>query len=101
MGFLKIASNIAQNYYPEMLGNMILLNTTFFFKAIWTLVKGFIDEKTRAKILVERSSFLPKLLEFIDKENIPSFFGGDCTCQQFGGCLNSDIGPWNPEGGSK
>jgi len=101
MGFLKIASNIAQNYYPEMLGNMMLINTTFFFKAIWTLVKGFIDEKTRNKIIVEKSSYLKKLLEFVDKENLPSIIGGECTCTQYGGCLNSDLGPWNPEGGFK
>jgi len=101
MGFLKIASNIAQNYYPEMLGNMMLINTTFFFKAIWTIVKVFIDEKTRAKIIVEKSSYQKKLLEFVDKENLPEMFGGECKCAEFGGCLWSDIGPWNPEGGSK
>ena len=99
MGFCKIASNIAQNYYPEMLGNLILINTTFFFSAIWAMVKVFIDEKTRTKIIVERSSYQKKLLEFVDKENLPEMFGGTCKCEQFGGCLFSDIGPWNPNGG--
>ena len=99
MGFLKLASNVSQNYYPEMLGNMMLINTTFFFKAIWLMVKHFVDEKTRTKIIVERSSYLKKLLEFVDKENIPEMFGGDCKCTEFGGCLWSDIGPWNPKGG--
>ena len=99
MGFLKIASNIAQNYYPEMLWNMMLINTTFFFKAIWAIVKHFVDEKTRAKIIVEKSSYLKKLLEFVDKENLPAMFGGECKCEKFGGCLLSDIGPWNPDGG--
>lgn len=84
-----------------MLGNMILINTTFFFKAIWTIVKPFLDEKTRNKIQVEKSSYLKKLLEYIDEENLPEFFGGKCRCEKFGGCLWSDIGPWNPEGGKK
>jgi hypothetical protein len=36
----------------------------------------------------------------VDEENLPSFFGGKCTCSGFlYGCLGSDIGPWNPEGG--
>lgn len=101
LGFVRIASTIAQNYYPEMAGNMMLINTTFFFSAMWAMVKHFIDEKTRAKIIVEKSSYLKKLLEFVEPENLPEFFGGKCTCKEFGGCLWSDIGPWNPEGGAK
>ncbi len=84
-----------------MLGNMMLINTTFFFKAIWTMVKVFIDEKTRTKIMVEKSSYFKKLNQYVDKENIPEMFGGDCKCEKSGGCLWADIGPWNPEGGVK
>jgi hypothetical protein len=98
---LKIAANIAQNYYPEMLGNMVLINASWAFSAVWSVVKAFLDEKTTSKILVERSSYLTKLLEFIDKENLPDFFGGTCKCSEYGGCLLSDIGPWNPNGGKK
>jgi hypothetical protein len=97
--FVKIASDIAQNYYPEMLGAMYLINTSFLFGAVWSLVKGFIDEKTRNKIKVEKSNYTKKLLEVVDAENLPTFFGGNCTCSHIeGGCLFSDIGPWNPNG---
>lgn len=98
-GFLKIATNIAQNYYPEMLGTMMLVNASYFFSAVWAIVRPFLDEKTASKIQVERSGYLKKLLEYIDKENIPDFLGGECKCEAFGGCLWSDIGPWNPSGG--
>jgi hypothetical protein len=96
--FLKIASDIAQNNYPEMLGTMYLVNSGFFFSAVWTLVKGFIDEKTRKKIQVEKNTY--KLLDVVDFENLPTFLGGGCSCDHInGGCLFADIGPWNPQGG--
>jgi hypothetical protein len=98
--FLKLAADIGQDYYPEMLGTMFLLNTGFLFSALWTLVKGFIDEKTRNKIHVEGSKYQKKLLELVDEENLPSFLGGKCTCPTIeGGCLYADIGPWNTQGG--
>jgi len=98
--FVKLASDIGQNYYPEMLGQMFLINTSFFFSAVWTIVKSFIDEKTRNKVSVEKSSYQKKLLELVDPENLPTFLGGTCTCSHIdGGCLYADIGPWNPEGG--
>jgi len=100
--FLKIASDVAQNYYPEMLGTMFLVNTSFSFNLVWTVVKGFIDEKTRKKMNVEKTSYQKKLLELVVAENLPALYGGSCTCSHIeGGCLLADIGPWNPEGGLK
>lgn len=100
--FIQLASNIGQDYYPEMLGTMMLLNTGFFFNAVWAIVKTFVDEKTRKKINLLGGSYKSKLLELVDAENLPSQFGGSCTCPQIeGGCLYSDIGPWNPKGGIK
>ena len=99
-GFLRLASDIGQDYYPEMLGKMTIVNVGLFFRAIWSMVKGFIDPKTQAKINLLKSSYKDDLLELVDEDKLPSFFGGKCTCDNFVyGCLGSDIGPWNPEGG--
>jgi hypothetical protein len=99
-GFVKLASDIGQDYYPEMLGKMTILNVGFLFRAIWSMVKSFIDAKTQAKISLLKSNYKDELLKLIDEDKLPSFFGGKCTCDNFlYGCLGSDIGPWNPEGG--
>ena len=99
-GFVKLASDIGQDYYPEMLGKMTIINVGFLFRAIWTMVKGFIDAKTQAKISLLKSDYQKELLNLIDADKLPKFLGGNCTCENFlYGCLGSDIGPWNPEGG--
>ena len=99
-GFIKLASDIGQDYYPEMLGKMTIVNTGFFFRAVWTMVKGFIDPKTQAKIGLFGSNFKNELLQLVDEDKLPEFFHGKCTCSDFMfDCLGSDIGPWNPEGG--
>ena len=99
-GFLKLASDIGQDYYPEMLGKMTIVNVGMFFRAIWSMVKSFIDPKTQAKITLLKSNYKDELLKLVDEDKLPSFFGGKCTCENFlYGCLGSDIGPWNPEGG--
>lgn len=98
--FMKMTSSIAQDYYPETLGKMFVINASTVFSLIFSIVKGFIDEKTQKKISVLKSDYQDKLLEFIDKQNLPTIFGGSCTCSHIeGGCLFSDIGPWNPRGG--
>lgn len=98
--FMGLASNICQNYYPEMLGVMYIINAGFFFSAIWAVVKVFIDEKTANKIKVLKSDYLTEFANHIDLETFPKVLGGKCECKEHeGGCLYSDIGPWNPQGG--
>lgn len=100
--FVKLASDIGQDYYPEMLGTMLLLNTNFFFNAVWAIVKGFIDEKTAKKVNMCGYKYQKILFEYADPANVPECIGGTCKCEQIdGGCLYSDIGPWNPKGGIK
>ena len=92
-GLAKIAAQVGSDYYPEIMGNMFCVNAPMLFSGVWAVVKGFLDEKTRGKIKIIGSNYMPKLLEYIPIENIPTFLGGQCECP--GGCINSNIGPWN------
>ena len=100
----KIAAQVGQDYYPETLGNLYVVNAPFLFSGIWSVAKGFLDEVTRKKIKIIGWNYLPTLLEHVNEEDLPSFLGGKCTCSEFeGGCIRSYAGPWNdyvltPEG---
>ena len=92
----KLTAKIGQDYYPETMGNLFVVNAPFLFSGIWRLYKGFLTESTRKKIKIIGGGFLPTLLEYADEENLPSFLGGKCTCKEFeGGCHKSSAGPWN------
>jgi hypothetical protein len=43
-------AKLSQDYYPEMMGKMIICNTPMLFSGIFHIIKGWIDEKTRKKI---------------------------------------------------
>jgi len=97
--FTKISSNLAQDYYPEMLGQMYFINTGFLFSAAWSIVSVFLDAKTTKKIVMLGSDYLTELKKHIDMDNLPKSLGGNCECKDIkGGCFHSDIGPWNPTG---
>jgi len=56
----------------------LIINTPTSFQAIWTFVKGFLDEKVRRKILMLGSKYHDKLFKVCDPEQIPTFYGGKC-----------------------
>jgi hypothetical protein len=92
---IKLASKIGQDYYPEIMGQMYIINAPMLFSGIWAIVKGFLDERTRKKISIQGSKYIKDLLLTIDPDNLPTFIGGNCTCEEYGGCMQSELGPWN------
>ncbi|XP_071935886.1 phosphatidylinositol/phosphatidylcholine transfer protein SFH13-like isoform X4 [Coffea arabica] len=66
-----------------------------FKKVLWPAAQKFLDAKTIAKIQVLEPKSLGKLLEAIDSSQLPDFLGGLCSCPVEGGCLSSNMSPWN------
>ena len=91
-GYVRQASEISQNYYPERLGKLYLINAPWGFSSAFSAVKGFLDPITVKKIHVLGSGYKKELLAQIPAENLPVEFGGTCQCS--GGCEFSDMGPW-------
>ncbi|KAK4491821.1 hypothetical protein RD792_002597, partial [Penstemon davidsonii] len=93
---LSAMANIDNNYYPETLYRMYIVNAGHGFKKVlWPAAQKFLDAKTIAKINVLDPKSVGKLQEVIDPSQLPDFLGGSCTCYVEGGCLRSNKGPWN------
>jgi len=56
-GLVKLASQVGSDYYPEIMGNLFVCNAGFLFTGVWSVVKNFLDEKTRQKIKILGGSF--------------------------------------------
>ncbi len=81
---------IDNNYYPERLGQMFLVNPPGVFPVLWNLVKPWLDPVTKTKILVIKRGpeTATTLLQHIDSDQLPSEYGGSChTCPTSPDCL--------------
>ena len=95
--YLKESFGILQDCYPECLSGCYILNAGFAFRAFFSAVSLFLDAKTKDKVRVYGENYREHLLEKIDSDCLPSFFGGTCQCPNKGGCLFSNAGPWQTE----
>lgn len=91
--YVRAASAIGQNNYPEVMGHMFIINAPYLFSTVWSLIKPWLDEATVRKIHILGKNYKPELLQYIPAENLPADLGGTCKCPA--GCEMSDAGPWN------
>ena len=87
---LKAVTGFTQDNYPEMMGNMIIINAPYIFKVIFNIVKPMLSPRTQSKIIVLGSRYMDKLLEYVDIDCIPEKIGGTSEYTIF-----DDVGPWS------
>lgn len=98
INFVKIAIGMGQNYYPEIMHEMYIINCPLLFRGAYGMFKPFINEKTRKKIHILGGT-ITEMFTKIPKENVPAILGGSCNCE--GGCCYSDAGPWKGHTGDR
>ena len=57
MNALQTGLSIFQNYYPETLGNIYIVNAPALFSGVYSIIKGFLDERTRSKVKIMGSNY--------------------------------------------
>lgn len=70
INFVKIAIGMGQNYYPEIMHEMFIINCPLLFRGAYNMFKPFINEKTRSKIHIRGGTFTD-MFEKIDKNSVP------------------------------
>lgn len=78
MSYMREVAYVTSTHYPERSHTIFCINVTQSFRIIWKMIRNFIDIETQKKvqILGKQSSYLPKLLQYIDSTQIPLEYGG-------------------------
>ncbi|KAL6302782.1 CRAL-TRIO domain-containing protein [Sparassis latifolia] len=83
--FCRDGFAMTQNYYPELMSKLSVVNAPTSFTFIWSLVKPWLSPVTQSKVEILGANFREVLLEQIPAENLP---------EQLGGCMKSNAGAW-------
>lgn len=80
--FLLYPTKALSDNYPERLKRIVMYPFPWYGRAIWSVVKVFIDKRTQDKAYLIGDTGkreIPKdLREFVDPANIPEVCGGTC-----------------------
>ncbi|XP_076696724.2 SEC14-like protein 5 isoform X3 [Callospermophilus lateralis] len=79
---------VVEDNYPETLGRLLIVRAPRVFPVLWTLISPFINENTRQKFLIYSGSNYQGpggLVDYLDKEVIPDFLGGESVVRPVAG----------------
>uniref|UniRef100_A0A8C1BQ87 SEC14-like lipid binding 8 n=1 Tax=Cyprinus carpio carpio TaxID=630221 RepID=A0A8C1BQ87_CYPCA len=65
--------------YPERLKRLLVIKAPKLFPVAYNLVKHFLSEDTRRKVIVLGSNWQEVLQKYIDPEELPAYYGGKLT----------------------
>jgi hypothetical protein len=71
---------VFENYYPRRLSRMFVVNTPSMFASLWSQLKQSLRLRGEDLIEVMDSNYLGRLVQFIERENLPIALGGTCNC---------------------
>mmetsp|Transcript_36312 Transcript_36312/g.71442 ORF Transcript_36312/g.71442 Transcript_36312/m.71442 type:complete len:530 (+) Transcript_36312:254-1843(+) len=81
LSIIQDQSRIDSLCFPETMNKMVIVNAPGYFTASWSIIKGFLDPRTRNKIEIisSRKTWEKRLIELIEPSLLPSDYGGTAT----------------------
>ncbi len=75
--YLKKTVGYANQHYPERSQVILIVNAPYFFSFLWKVIKPLVHENTQKKVrILSSKEVLPGLMEYIDIDQIPEYYGG-------------------------
>jgi hypothetical protein len=84
LAYLKHVIVLSQEHYPEMLGNLYVINAPWIFKTFWAMLRPLLNAATLEKIQILDGDFKDALLARIAPEHLPDWAGGVCALHPAG-----------------
>lgn len=76
--FIRKTISIANQHYPERAYVVFIVNAPSWFSWVWRMMKPLVHENTQKKVkILAKKEILSGLLEHIDKDQIPCYYGGE------------------------
>lgn len=91
---VRTSFQISQDYYPETMGQVAIINAPLTFTTMWSAIKPWLAKETVEKVDILGSDYHKALLKICDADALPAELGGSCKCEGEGGCARSNVGPW-------
>nr|GAT60294.1 predicted protein [Mycena chlorophos] len=88
----RTSFQISQDYFPETMGQLAIVNAPASFAFIWSMIKPWLSKETQAKVDIFGNDYQKHLLQLVDADALPAVLGGECRCEV--GCHQSSVGPW-------
>jgi hypothetical protein len=93
LNYIKPLASMLGKFYPDCLGRMFIINAPPGGSALFSAaMTPFLNLVTTSKITIESTEYRRVLLERIDEDKLPKYYGGSCNC--VAGCNKSNVGPW-------
>lgn len=73
--------------YPENMGVCFLINCPRVFSMVWSVVRPWLDERTRSKIHIYHDDGKEAMKEYLNLNELPKHLGGQCECEGGDLCL--------------
>ena len=74
--YFKKFVKISQDFYPQLVLKIYIINASYFFSTFWNIIKYILNETTQKKVEISSSSNLESLLDRIGADNLPEYLGG-------------------------
>lgn len=80
MGLTQTLVNVFQSHYPETMKRAVIINSPWFFRAVWAVIQAFLDPVVKGKITLVGGSGARKAVDQImTVDQIPAWMGGEYT----------------------